>query len=109
MTSVKVQAKTQRIIIESPSCVSVVSAGPVGPSGPDSFSGTVYGEITVENTLWTMPHNLDFDSELELNPSVWWFEDENGDPMEPISVNYVTSNIASASWLEPVRGTWRLR
>lgn len=111
MSGVRVTSSTQRVIVESPSSVSVVNAGPVGPkgdAGTGTASSTISGEILVANTLWMMPHNLDLNSELDLNPAVWWFEDENGTPMEPISVNYVNSNIASAGWLEPVRGRWRL-
>jgi hypothetical protein len=64
--------------------------------------------ITVPNLVWLMTHNLGYETEEELNPAVWYFEDENGNEMEPVEIAYVNPNQATATWLDPVRGTWRV-
>lgn len=77
---------------------------PVGAAAPDNANGT----ILVVNTIWVMDHNLGYGTAVDLNPSEWYFEDENGDPISPASIDYVNPNRATCSWLVPVRGTWRV-
>lgn len=112
MSNITVQSSTQRLVISTSRSVSVINAGPPGPPGASGGGGTsndvIGGDINVASTIWIMTHGLNMAGASKLNPSVWYFEDENGNPMEPISVDYVNPNIASAGWLTPVRGSWRL-
>ncbi len=39
MAEVRVISRTQRIIVDSPSCVSIVNAGPIGPPGVQGLQG----------------------------------------------------------------------
>lgn len=76
-------------------------AGPPGVAG-----GNAQGAVAVANTVWLMTHGLEL-TEDRFNPAGFWFEDENGDPMEPEEVVWINPNQAVAQWPDPVRGSWK--
>lgn len=85
----------------------VAVAGPPGPTGsPGGASAS--GTINVANMVWVMTHGLGYPDPSYINENLWWFEDENGNPMEPTTITYVNPNIASAEWLDAQKGTWRV-
>lgn len=95
-------------VVNSSGSVAVVSAGPQGPPGMTGSGGDLSAQGTINNpsVLWVMFHDLN-ESLDQFNPADWWFEDENGNPMEPIEVLFINQNVAQANWLDPVRGSWR--
>jgi hypothetical protein len=92
--------------IENGSVLKLISGGPMGQRGPSGAEAArATGEITVQNSVWLMQHDQDL-LESELNPALFWFEDENGNAMEPGEILWSTNDRALAVWDEPVRGTW---
>lgn len=99
--------------VNAPIAVTVGKQGPPGKTGDPgpggSASAQASGEILVANTIWIMNHNLELGEE-QLNPALWWFEDENGNPMEPADIVWSSNNSAIAQWGDdPVRGKWWFR
>jgi hypothetical protein len=79
--------------------------GPAGAPGAGAAS-TVTGVINSANTIWILPHNLDMAGPEEINPNRWYFEDQDGNEIEPDGVHYINSNSASVTWPVPYAGRW---
>lgn len=75
------------------------------PGPPGGVGANASGTWTTPNIVQMMQHNLGI-AEADLNPNIWYFEDQDGNPMEPISVQYVNDNVALSTWIDPVVGSW---
>lgn len=112
MGEIKVLSRTQKIIVDSPSSVRVVSAGPMGPpgiTGPPGPAGNIENSGAKDNVEtpinpWTMIHNLGF------KPAGWQFftgQNCTGDQMDPESINDINNMVSTATWLEATPGSWK--
>lgn len=101
MSDIMLPAGVQKIIVNSPSKVSIVRAGPIGPPGINAGSATAAsGEVVVANNVWIMDHNLQF------KPQFMFFTQDGLNELEPYDLQHVNNTRTLAVWPEPTVGTW---
>lgn len=98
MGEIRVFSRTQRIIVDSPSSIRVVYAGPQGPPGTGSGGGGAgfVFEQTVPATSWTVPHNLG-----SFPPAVVVDDDDN---VIIAPYRYVDENTIVVEFSQPTTG-----